>query len=42
MKRFAGVDPLQAQDIANAILFALGQPPHVSVNELLVRPSRQA
>ncbi len=41
MKRFAGVEPLQADDIANAILFALGQPPHVSVNELLVRPSRQ-
>jgi clavulanate-9-aldehyde reducatase len=42
MRRFAGVEPLQASDIANAIVFALGQPPHVSVNELLVRPSRQA
>ncbi|HKG04120.1 MAG TPA: SDR family NAD(P)-dependent oxidoreductase [Conexibacter sp.] len=42
MKRFEGVVPMQAQDIANAILFALGQPPHVSVNELLVRPSNQA
>ena len=41
MKRFEGVVPLQAQDIANTILFALGQPPHVSVNELLVRPSNQ-
>lgn len=40
-KRFAGVQPLQAQDIANAILYALGQPPHVAVNELLVRPTRQ-
>jgi NADP-dependent 3-hydroxy acid dehydrogenase YdfG len=41
MRRFEGVVPLQAEDIANAILFALGQPPHVSVNELLVRPSNQ-
>jgi NADP-dependent 3-hydroxy acid dehydrogenase YdfG len=42
MKRFEGVVPLQAQDIADAILFALGQPSHVSINELLVRPSNQA
>ena len=42
MRRFSGVDPLAAEDIANAILYALGQPPNVSVNELLVRPSRQA
>jgi NADP-dependent 3-hydroxy acid dehydrogenase YdfG len=40
-KRFEGVEPLQADDVANAILFALGQPQNVSVNELLVRPSRQ-
>ena len=40
-RRWEGVEPLQAADIANAILFALGQPPHVSVNELLVRPTRQ-
>lgn len=41
MRRFEGVVPMQAQDIANVILFALGQPPHVSLNELLVRPSNQ-
>jgi NADP-dependent 3-hydroxy acid dehydrogenase YdfG len=40
-KRFADVEPLHADDIANAILFAIGQPPNVSVNELLVRPSGQ-
>ena len=39
--RFAGVPPLAAQDIANAILYVLGQPPNVSVNEVLVRPSGQ-
>jgi NADP-dependent 3-hydroxy acid dehydrogenase YdfG len=42
MRRFEGVVPMQAHDIANVILFALGQPAHVSLNELLVRPSNQA
>jgi len=33
---------LQAEDIAEAILYALAQPEYVSVNEMLVRPTRQA
>ncbi len=41
-KRFAGVTRLSAEDIAGAILYAIGQPPNVSVNEVLVRPSGQA
>jgi NADP-dependent 3-hydroxy acid dehydrogenase YdfG len=41
-KRFGGITILEAEDIANAILYAIGQPPHVSVNEVLVRPSGQA
>jgi NADP-dependent 3-hydroxy acid dehydrogenase YdfG len=32
---------LSAEDMANAILFALAQPENVSVNEILVRPTRQ-
>src|SRR5271170_1763326 len=40
-KRFQGVTPLTAEDIANAVLYAIGQPPNVSVNEVLVRPSGQ-
>ena len=32
---------LQADDIANAIVYALNQPQHVSINEVLVRPTRQ-
>jgi NADP-dependent 3-hydroxy acid dehydrogenase YdfG len=32
---------LSAEDMANAILFALSQPENVSVNEILVRPTRQ-
>jgi NADP-dependent 3-hydroxy acid dehydrogenase YdfG len=40
-KQFEGVAPLLAEQIADAILYAIGQPDNVSVNELLVRPSRQ-
>lgn len=32
-------DVLQAEDIAGAILYALSQPEHVSINEVLVRPT---
>jgi clavulanate-9-aldehyde reductase len=38
---FGGVTPMQSEDIANAILYAIGQPPNVSVNEVLIRPSGQ-
>ena len=37
----ADVEPLEAADIANAILYAIGSPPNVAVNELLVRPTGQ-
>jgi NADP-dependent 3-hydroxy acid dehydrogenase YdfG len=40
-KQFAGVTPLIPEDIAGAILYAIGQPDNVSVNELLVRPRAQ-
>src|SRR5271155_4738554 len=40
-KVFQGVTPLASEDIANAVLYAIGQPPNVSVNEVLVRPSGQ-
>ncbi len=32
---------LRAQDIANGILYTISQPPHVSINEVLIRPTRQ-
>jgi NADP-dependent 3-hydroxy acid dehydrogenase YdfG len=32
---------LEAQDIANAILFAVESPPHMNVNEILIRPTTQ-
>jgi NADP-dependent 3-hydroxy acid dehydrogenase YdfG len=40
-KRFGEIERLSAQDIAAAILYAIGQPPNVSINEVLVRPSGQ-
>src|SRR3954470_3941239 len=33
---------LQDDDIARAVMYALSQPPHVDVNEILVRPTAQA
>lgn len=33
--------PLQPDDIARAVMYALSQPPHVDVNEVLVRPTAQ-
>ena len=35
------LEPLQADDIARAVLFAVQQPPHVDVNEILIRPTAQ-
>ena len=32
---------LEPEDIARAVLYALAQPPHVDVNEVLVRPTAQ-
>jgi clavulanate-9-aldehyde reductase len=40
-KSFGGVTPMGSDDIANAILYAIGQPQNVSVNEVLIRPSGQ-
>jgi NADP-dependent 3-hydroxy acid dehydrogenase YdfG len=40
-KNFAGVTPLTSDDIAAAVLYAIGQPPNVAVNEILIRPSGQ-
>src|SRR3954454_11775684 len=34
-------ETLTADDIARAVLFAVSQPPHVDVNEILIRPTAQ-
>jgi NADP-dependent 3-hydroxy acid dehydrogenase YdfG len=36
-----GEGRMTADDIARAVMFAVGQPPHVDVNEILVRPTSQ-
>jgi NADP-dependent 3-hydroxy acid dehydrogenase YdfG len=41
-ERFAGVQSLAAEDIANAIVYALAQPENVAINEVLIRPARQS
>jgi NADP-dependent 3-hydroxy acid dehydrogenase YdfG len=35
-------DALEPDDVARAIMFAVSQPPHVDVNEILVRPTAQS
>jgi NADP-dependent 3-hydroxy acid dehydrogenase YdfG len=32
---------LEAEDIARAVMFAIAQPPHVDVNEIMIRPTAQ-
>jgi NADP-dependent 3-hydroxy acid dehydrogenase YdfG len=41
-ERFKGMSKrLESEDIANGILYALSQPQHVNVNEILIRPTEQ-
>jgi NADP-dependent 3-hydroxy acid dehydrogenase YdfG len=37
-----GEGRLKAEDVARAVMFAVSQPPHVDVNEILVRPTAQS
>jgi NADP-dependent 3-hydroxy acid dehydrogenase YdfG len=39
--RFAGVERLEAQDIADAIAYVVCRPRRVAINELLIRPTEQ-
>ena len=39
--RFADMERLQSQDIADAIAYVVTRPRHVAINELLVRPTEQ-
>ena len=39
--RFAGVERLQAEDVADAVAYVVTRPRHVAINEVLVRPTDQ-
>jgi NADP-dependent 3-hydroxy acid dehydrogenase YdfG len=34
-------DALQPEDVARAVIYAVSQPDHVDVNEILIRPTAQ-
>jgi NADP-dependent 3-hydroxy acid dehydrogenase YdfG len=36
------IEALQPEDVANAVLYAVQQPRHVDVNEILIRPTAQS
>lgn len=38
---YEGFDNLLAQDIADAIFYAISRPPHVNINEMIVMPTAQ-
>lgn len=41
-KVYDGLEPLVANDIAEAIWFAVSRPPHVNINDMLIMPTAQA
>ena len=40
-KRFAGMERMQASDIADAITYIVTRPRHMAINEMLIRPTEQ-
>jgi NADP-dependent 3-hydroxy acid dehydrogenase YdfG len=39
---YEGMEPLRAEDVAECIRWAVAQPPHVNIDEIIVRPRDQA
>ena len=39
---YKGLQPLTAEDIADALEFIVTRPPHVMINDIQVNPSQQA
>jgi len=39
---YGGLQPLTAEDVAECVLWALERPPHVNIDEIVVRPRDQA
>ena len=41
VKKAKEMESLRAEDIADAIVYAAGAPPHANINEILIRPTTQ-
>jgi NADP-dependent 3-hydroxy acid dehydrogenase YdfG len=41
-KVYAGARPLQAEDVAEAMLWMATRPPHVCIDEMVIKPTDQA
>ncbi|XP_035664912.1 dehydrogenase/reductase SDR family member 11-like [Branchiostoma floridae] len=39
--QYASIECLQAKDIADTVLYVLGAPPHVEINDIWMRPTEQ-
>ena len=39
---YSGLQPLDARDVAEVILFAVTRPPHVCLNDIVIMPTAQA
>lgn len=41
-KVYTGIDAMTGEDIANAIFYCAGMPPHICINDLVITPTQQA
>lgn len=41
-KVYTGLEPLAADDVADAILYMVTRPPHVTINDMVIMPTAQA
>jgi hypothetical protein len=41
-KPYVGIEPLHAEDIADCVAWAVSRPPHVNIDEIVIKPVAQA